>query len=210
MLICLDVSRCIVMMRCGCCGTATNQHLMHKPGTNPQTGQQHTQQNLLLPNRSPLLAPKMWLAVCSVSSRVFLPELSSLMACRKTLKLSLDSRCLRQTLQWWQAAKQTQNNMCCTTAAVYNRQAMQLHFTKVLLFYTNLAWLQAPFAAVLYGHQHACRLVQTMACYSQLQPTVTQATQDVNRAHSSNSLNSSSQHNSLKQMQEHSSCTWPA
>lgn len=57
------------------------------------------QQNCLLPNKSPLLAPKMLLAMCSVSSRVFLPELSSLMACKKTLKLSLDSRCLHHATQ---------------------------------------------------------------------------------------------------------------
>lgn len=101
----LNVSKCILMMRYGHCYVETKQHFLHKyswdtVGTNPHSScKQHAQQERISPNKSPLLAPKMLLAVCSVSSRVFLPELSSLMACRKILKLSLDSRCLHQTAQ---------------------------------------------------------------------------------------------------------------
>lgn len=97
MLTCLNVRPCKCMMGAvSCAGFLT--WCMYASFTTRSLDKQQKRKSAL-PNKSALLAPKMLLAVFRVSSRVFLPELSSLMACRKTLKLSLDSRCLHQMAQ---------------------------------------------------------------------------------------------------------------
>ena len=96
-----DGKQGILSMHRDCCSQQSSSTLCTKKLETDTQMQSNTdavkKRESALPNKSPLDAPKMLLAVCSVSSRVFLPELSSLMACRKTLKLSFDSRCLHQS-----------------------------------------------------------------------------------------------------------------